>query len=236
MGFWPWSKNRRRRTDPASVDPAWDTAHEHCRLLVRTGFESRDDIVRTVREILQDEGVEDIREDEVFGLVDGEIRDLTDDQSAWPEVTDCDRLRAAFDSLRRSGIWARHHYSCCGTCGNLESMMDLEYLDRAGESHRGYAFYHVQDTENAVTGGGLYLSYGDYASTDEGSLAVGHEIVDAIRKQGLETDWDGTIQNRIYVQLDWKHRWPPSPSEAVLPEAVELWRSRTGAQGRLGHG
>ncbi len=235
MGLWPWGKKRRSDATRSELDPAWESAREHCRLLVRTGFESRDDIVRTAREILDDEGVENIRERDVLDLVDREIQNLTGEQSTWPETTDFDRLKAAFDSLRRNGIWARHHYSCCGTCGNLESMIDLEYLSQSGKAHRGYAFYHVQDTESAVMGGGLYLSYGDYASTDEGSVAVGHEIVDAIRKQGLETDWDGTIQNRIYVQLDWKHRWPPSPSEAVLPEAVELWRSRTGSQENFGH-
>jgi hypothetical protein len=64
----------------------------------------------------------------------------------------------------------------------------------------------MQGTEAAVEGCGLYLYYGAVESGEEPALRVANEIVDALQRHGLRTEWDGTWSSAIKVQLDWKRR------------------------------
>jgi hypothetical protein len=75
---------------------------------------------------------------------------------------------------------------------------------------RGYTFYHMQGTDAAVEGGGLYLYYGAIDRGEGPALRVANEIVDALQRQGLKTEWNGTTSDAILVQLDWKRRFPES--------------------------
>lgn len=129
-------------------------------------------------------------------------------QIAWPPVTDCDRLEAAFQELERKGIVCRQNFSCCGTCGAGEIEAEIESIQAEGKPARGYVFYHMQDTDAAVRGEGLYLNYGAAQAGERPALQVAHEIVGALEQQGLSVQWDGTWATRIHVQLDWKRRRP----------------------------
>jgi hypothetical protein len=75
---------------------------------------------------------------------------------------------------------------------------------------RGYTFYHMQGTESAVEGCGLYLYYGAVEAGEGPTLQVAHEIVGALQRQGLKTEWEGTSSSAIKVHLDWKRRFPES--------------------------
>lgn len=71
---------------------------------------------------------------------------------------------------------------------------------------RGYAFYHMQDTESAVEGNGLYLNYGAVENGEVTAVGIAQEIAAARKQQGLKVDWDGTWAKRIGVSMDWKRR------------------------------
>ena len=73
---------------------------------------------------------------------------------------------------------------------------------------RGYTFYHMQGTASAVEGYGLYLYYGAVEEGKEPALQVANEIVDALQRQGLKTEWDGSSSTAIKVPLDRKRRLP----------------------------
>jgi hypothetical protein len=132
-------------------------------------------------------------------------------QRSWPSRTDCDRLDAAFAALEADGVIARQNFSCCGTCGSGEIWDEIEEAQKEGRPARGYAFFHMQDTESAVEGYGLCLNYGACEEGEAAAVAVGRDIVAALTAQGLQTDWDGSHAKRIGVSLDWKKRrgrWP----------------------------
>lgn len=128
------------------------------------------------------------------------------EQACWPAVTDCERLDAAFAALERAGIVCRQHFSCCGSCGAAAIWGEMAAAEEAGLAVRGYAFFHMQDTEAAVEGDGLYLSYGAVAEGPGPAEAVGRAVVEALEAKGLDTVWDGEWTRRIYVPLDWKRR------------------------------
>ncbi len=127
------------------------------------------------------------------------------DQGSWPEITDCDRLDAAFSALNAAGIVARQHFSCCGTCGATEIHDEMGRAS-GGAPVRGYAFYHVQDTEHAVDGELLFLSYGSADGAKDAAVAIGHEVVAAMREHGLRPEWNGRHANRIGLPLVWQRR------------------------------
>src|SRR5262249_46017524 len=125
------------------------------------------------------------------------------EQAGWPETTDCDRLDAAFAGLQLRGIVARQNFSCCSNCGHGEMWGEMEAM---GPNCRpkGYAFYHVQDTESAAEGGGLFVKYGAVARGEEAAVAIGRAIAEELRKAGLTVEWNGSSDQAVgVVGLDW---------------------------------
>ncbi len=163
-------------------------------------------------------------------------------KAQWPKVTDCDHLDAAFEELNALGIMARHHWTCCGGCGAAQMYDEFTRVTRhrTGVPITGYTFYHIQDTESAADGGGLYLNYGacneklSDAEYERLSLQAAHLVCDVLRKHGLNVDWNGDYSKRIAVQLNWQRRtFPPRfceyttyPIVPALPplESKPWWR------------
>jgi hypothetical protein len=127
-------------------------------------------------------------------------------QATWPAVTDCDRLDAAFAEMEARGIVARQNFSCCNNCGSAEIWGEVGDAQAEGRVVHGCTFYHEQDTQRAVAGGGVLLGYQAVADGDPAMAAVGREIVDVLRAHDLRPEWDGSPRNRIHVPLDWKRR------------------------------
>ncbi len=213
-------------------------------------------------------------------------------QAEWPEVTDNDRLDAAFAELEQHDILARQNYSDCITGGHDEMQKEVARAREQGREIRGYTFFHMQDTDHVVKTGILHLAYGTRPATDEevalaylrqllenedaplpaeleqpvqfkqavieklrekdpafpvpstvaealrvlqgvvknipllerlglmstvpkNELAVfkvANEILDTLRRHGLDATWDGLSERRIEVRLDWKRRRSPNPA------------------------
>ncbi|MDG4759785.1 hypothetical protein [Micromonospora sp. WMMD710] len=149
-------------------------------------------------------------------------------QAQWPEVTDNDRLTAAFRTLSAAGLVARENFSCCQNCGVAEIGEEVP----RGRTARGYAFYHQQDAERGVDGSGVYLTYGLLGQP--ATVDVGEEIAAALRAEGLTVHWDGHTGTRIKVSLTWQRRrvgrlaaLPPTVDDDVDID-VELLNRWTG--------
>jgi hypothetical protein len=128
------------------------------------------------------------------------------EQESWPQTTDCDRLDAAFAALDGVGVVVRQHFTCCGSCGATEIHGEMDQARKEGQDVRGYAFFHLQDTEFAVRGESLFLSFGSADGNPEAAVAIGHEIVGALRAEGLHPAWNGRQSNRIGLPVVWQRR------------------------------
>jgi hypothetical protein len=93
------------------------------------------------------------------------------------------------------------------TCalGSIGEDMD-EHAATTGRPVEGYAFFHDQDAERAAGGGPLLLAYGAYDGGPRTGEAIGRRVAAALRKRGLETEWNGTFDKRIAVHLKWRRR------------------------------
>jgi len=173
---------------------------------IASGFYDESEILQNAQDAFEDE----FEAKELAELTAAMLGELLDEhreaERAWPVETDCDRLDAAFASLEARGIISRQNFSCCGTCGSYEIWDEIRAVGEAGGQTRGYAFYHMQDTENAAKGAGLYLNYGACNEGEEAALTIAQEIVAELERHGLGTHWDGTWEQRIGLSLDWKRR------------------------------
>jgi hypothetical protein len=140
-------------------------------------------------------------------------------EAAWPAVTDCDRLDAAFADLTKAGIVCRQNFTCCQNCGFAEIGAEIDDEAARGIVPRGFAFFHQQDTESATEQDGrhgLHLSYGALTSDKDAhaaaSVAIGRDVVAVLAGHDLICDWDGTLGSRIRVKLDWQRRLAVSAS------------------------
>jgi hypothetical protein len=179
-----------------------DEVHGH----VAAGFATAETIVEDVIDTFGDEADSAILRPRAQRFVREVLAAHMLEQAGWPTVTDCDRLDTAFAALEADGIICRQHFSCCGTCGSAEIWDEIAAAQETGRAVRGYVFYHVQDTEAAVEGHGLYLNYGAVEDGEAAALAVARDSVAALEHHGLRTNWNGQWARRIGVALDWKRR------------------------------
>lgn len=183
-----------------------DEARDYIRRDYLGGFYPDDQVIENARDVLLDE-MDEEELDRLLPALLAEVKaEHAETQKTWPATTDCDRLDAAFATLEADGIVARQNFSCCGTCASSEIWGEMEAVRDSGGPVRGYAYYHMQDTEAAVEGDGIYLGYG---ATEEGegpALKVAQDIVAGLKAHGLQTQWNGSWGQRIGVTLDWKKR------------------------------
>jgi hypothetical protein len=173
---------------------------------IAAGYASPDEALKTAIDIMSDEMGTEILNSRGHEILLEELAAQLRKQEDWPKITDCDRLDDAFKALEEKGIVSRQNFSCCGTCGAGEIWDEMEAAQNVGNSVRGYTFFHMQDTESAVEGSGLYLNYGSTDEGEEAAVSVGRDIQRELEAHGLKTDWDGKLSMRIGVSLDWKRR------------------------------
>lgn len=191
------------------ADPTDDELREDIVALltaqVRAGFHPRDEIWLDADDICE----QSTNPDALRQFASGELERLWKDQRAaeagWVGRTDCDRLDEAFAELESTGIVCRQDFTCCGNCGVAEIGDELaEVEEKRGIRVRGYAFYHMQDTESAVEGHGLYLNYGAEERSEAAALVIAREIIAVLKSHGLNPNWDGRYSQRIHVPLEWR--------------------------------
>ncbi len=112
------------------------------------------------------------------------------------------RVQAAFVELRKVGFICKSNFSCCMTCATAE------LVDIAEKRRRNRACYwHHQDEEHFRDTGLLFLRYcylprnGVEVDTDTTPLEkqIGEQVATAMKKQGLEIEWDGDPSKTIVI-------------------------------------
>ena len=185
----------------------FDDLHEFIRVQVAAGYAPIADLVDEAVEVFADTSLPtDALRGAAQTLAEQALATHVAEQAGWPETTDCDRLDTAFATLEADGILARQHFSCCGSCGANEIHDEIDQATKAGQTVRGFVFFHVQDTESAVSGESLFLSYGSPDRDKDVAVAIGHEVTAALREQGLHPAWNGRHANRIGLPITWQRR------------------------------
>ena len=177
---------------------------DRIRVWVWSGFYSLSDVLEMMEDCDEDdEGDADKQMLEEFAK--SEFQAKREAEATWPQVTDCDRLDAAFDALNGIGIIALHNAGYTISDGISDVSEVLAESDR--DKVKGYCFYHEQDVERAIEGHGLTLAYGDIEDTAGGKRTIGELVKAELERQGFMVEWDGDPEVRIDLpRIVWQRR------------------------------
>lgn len=174
--------------------------------MVRGGFEERDRIVEIFCEEMYSPG--ELAPQDVETAVASAIRELETEKASWPKITDCDRLDAVFEALNKQGIVSIQNAGYTQSDG-YSDVMEMHGDSDDPRNNIGYCFYHQQDLERALAGGGLLLAFGpiDPEKEETDGATIGRIIVDLLKGAGFSVEWPGTFDKRIEITaIDWKRR------------------------------
>jgi hypothetical protein len=157
------------------------------------------------------------------------------EEATWRERTVNDRIDGAFEDLDARGIVAAQALGF--TVQEGAYLLDEKCAER-GERVRGSVFYHRQDLERGVEGGGLALAFTGYGPDRGATEAIGREIVHVLQHHGLPVRWNGSPRTRIEIEpFVWQKRRvtkappgataaPPLPPIPQPPAACSTCRGR----------
>jgi hypothetical protein len=184
--------------------------------IVRSGFATRDEAIAEIVAVMDYDDASPNLERCATQAVDRALVAHDHEERMWG-TTDNDHLGRAAMSLEANGILFRQNFSCCQPCGFTRIPAEVEGALANGQSVRGFVFFHWNDTEQAIDGGGLGLSYGAISTSGadypEAAKAIASELVDALRREGLATKWSGQLDQRVTVSLRWQRRRFTAPPE-----------------------
>lgn len=171
---------------------------DHLAFLLNSGFYDADEAMEHLEEAFED------TPPAVLDQLRVRARQLVlarrAEEATWTTPTTNDLLAVAFEDLRERHIIALHN------AGFTQSDGWDDAREQATARSRGVCFYHGQDVERAVEGGGLHLAFGSLRK-EVADAAIGHEIVEVLRAGGLEPRWSGQETTRIYLPpFVWQQR------------------------------
>ena len=193
-----------------------DSIREHIAftldVAVRSGYGSKDEIHADLVEQVCDEFRErdtDTIAAEVArfeAALDRQWEAQLEAEAGWEPATVNDRLDAAFDELSRRGIVALQDAGYTMSDG----WEDVHDAAREIDGAWGGVFFHRQDVERAVDGGGLLLAFGAFVVGSEHepeSLRLAREVCVVLTAHDIATEWDGTLEQRIAIPpFAWQRR------------------------------
>lgn len=134
-------------------------------------------------------------------------------EALWPQVTDVDRLHQAFERLHAQGICAVHwagHDMAEGLEAVIEALREADEAGVAEDHYWGVCFFHSQDMDSALHGEGLLLAFDAIGSEVAADMVrVGQAVCEAMKHEGLQTEWNGRANRRIKLpNFCWQRRTP----------------------------
>jgi hypothetical protein len=166
-----------------------------------SGFYTPEEVDEMIDDILE----EDADEPMLRAAVKPEFIKKTEAEKSWPATTDCERLDLAFKALDSAGILCLHNAGYTMSDGHSDAY-EIYSTAQTGK-YFGYCFYHGQDMERAIDGGGLMLAFDHVKGDVPEKLSVAEKINEVLIKHNFTLDWDGAAEMRINInKFDWKNR------------------------------
>jgi hypothetical protein len=118
------------------------------------------------------------------------------------------RMTAAFEDLRKQGIFARQNFMCCMGCAssNIGEMAKKANAKNPGR-YIGAAYYHQQDSDDFKEQGRCHIGYGYVPGgplsglpDDLATLTIGNAVRSTMERHGFSVEWDGSPNKRILVK------------------------------------
>ena len=136
-------------------------------------------------------------------IIEEKVKQKKDIENKWPKTTHNDLLNRCFKKLNKAGIITLHNVKSFAI-GVDEATDIFQNQEKNKTKYLGFCFYQWQDTEVAINGGGLRLSYGDLDGDKEKTYQIGKLIFDEINKKFSKAIWNGDQEKKIFIP---KFKW-----------------------------
>lgn len=175
--------------------------------MVRGGFDSHEEIVDFIAEVMAEENNVTNIEPLIEHIVDQSFGRHYEQEQTWDAPTDCDKLDEVVENLREAGIVFQVTTGCCSRCALEKVLSDIDEMS-GGTEVMGYAFSYRHDIADALRENVLHVSFSALEDgDDEGDEAIGESVVAALKEAGLEPEWSGDPSTRIRVSnFVWRKR------------------------------
>lgn len=172
--------------------------------------------VRAVHDMITQLMEPDADEAMLRARVDQERRDKWAAEQSWPAVTDVERLQAVYAAVREQGVLVVPNAGWDGSEAFHTTLSVYKDLG-APPALFGMAYHTAQDVDRAVRGEGLYLGFGSTRPEDEerDALRAGETLRDALVAAGFPVEWDGSVEQRMKVAVQWQVRGATAPAPAA---------------------
>lgn len=174
---------------------------------ILSGFYTNEEIQSMFQDILE----EDCNEEMLLNYANEEFKKKEIEEKSWPKITSFDYLNKAFYELHEVGICALHNAGYTMSDGHADVK---EVVAAAPKNHyRGYCFYHGQDVERAISGGGLTIAFGSLNNFETETIEVGETVKNKLISHGFKIEWDSSAKTRINIPtIIWQKRIEPNIS------------------------
>lgn len=174
--------------------------------LARVGFYDRDRVYQILDEEVYEPG--ELDPVELAAAVDAAFARLAAEQAGWPDVTDCDRLDAAFAAMGRRGVIALHDAGITPRDGYADF---LDAVAREADPARvlGCCFSLGRDLADAVHGRGLGLTFypADPARQATDGPEVGRIVREELERVGFAVERDDRLPCALRIPaITWQRR------------------------------
>ena len=172
--------------------------------------------VRVVHDMITQLMEPDADEAMLRARVDQELRDKWAAEQSWPAVTDVERLQAVYAAVREQGVLVVPNAGWDGSEAFHTTLSVYKDLG-APPALFGMAYHTAQDVDRAVRGEGLYLGFASTRPEHEerDALRAGETLRDALVAAGFSVEWDGSVEQRMKVALQWQVRGASAPAAAA---------------------
>ena len=168
------------------------------------GFENRDELFESIRELFYDEN--DFDEEWLQVEIENRLQKHADNSENWQHPTDFERLVEVFDQLNKEKIVSLHMAGHTRQDAEGDCMDIIDELKEIGIIANGYCYYHSQDLERAIDENGmLFIGYDSVDQNNEVAMEIANRIVSLLKAYGFNVKWNGSLDTRIEItKIDWK--------------------------------
>ncbi len=130
------------------------------------------------------------------------------EQSNFPEVTDCDRLDAAFADLEQQGILTAQNAGYTQSDGFADINEKYWRLTKKQQkTYVGFVFFHSQDLERVLESKKLLLAFGAGKGDAKSDVKAGKIIQKVLTAHGFKVKWNGKSDTRLEIsKFTWQKR------------------------------
>ncbi|WP_146848433.1 DUF6891 domain-containing protein [Brevifollis gellanilyticus] len=199
-------KATNRQDTKTAMEQEWNDTDKYILNAIHSwvwsGFYDRDEVDSMIDDILE----EDAHEEQLRGAVGPEFAKKQEAEKTWPAQTDCDRLDAAFRALEQRGVLGLQNAGYTMSDGHQDAFEILSA--RPGHKYIGYCFYHGQDLERAVCGGGLMIAFDHLDKASPEKIKIGMALKEELERVGFVLEWSGSSEQRIHIPaIEWRRRY-----------------------------